>query len=248
MGYLVKDFDCCVFNPLTKSGLSIDEIYPELRDREGFLVGSFGIGLDRDKVIRWIMALYQPESPLVRDYVDYKVRRYQAGLLVGFGMSKDGSGFSKLYMEVVLGLNGRVNRFIVDFCRILRDDDYSEMRVYQDKLYRMLGVLAESDKATDDKVILLNIEELKRRIEVLRKKYLVGDDDGRLVEEMRAVMDHDYIDMSREAVVRRIEMKEDIYGERFVPPYGRDYVKKYYEDVNRRRFLGASGGIVQSVS
>lgn len=248
MGYIIKDFEGCVFNPLIKKGIGIEIIYPELQDREGFLVSSFGIGINRERVMRWVMALYQPESPLVRDYVDYKVRRYQAGLLVGFEISKDGSGFTKGYMDIILGLNGKVNRFAVDFCRIMRDDDYSEMRVYQDKLYRMLGVLSESEKASDDKVILLNIEELKKRIGILRKKYLVGDEDGKLVEEMRAVMDHDYIDMSREAVVRRIEEKEDIYGDRFVPPYGRDYVKTYYEDINRRRFMGSSGGIPRTVS
>jgi hypothetical protein len=248
MNYTEGDFDVCVFNPLRKSGMRIEDVYPEIRDREGFLVGNFGNGVNRSKVIRWVMALYQPESPLIRDYPDYKVRRYQAGLLVGFGIDKSGDGFVKGYMDIILGLNGRVNRFVVDFCRIMRDDDYTEMRVYQDKLYRMLGVLAESDKASDDKVILINIEELKKRIELLRKKYLVGDEDGKLVEEMRAVMDHDYIDMSREGIVRRIENGEDLYGERFVPPYGKDYVKKYYEDVNRRRFFDENGGLLQTVS
>jgi hypothetical protein len=248
MGYTISDFERCVFNPLVKKGVDVEEVYPELRDREGFLVGNFGSGLKRSKVIRWVMALYQPESPLIRDFVDYKVRRYQAGLLVGFDMSEDGGSFKKGYMDLVMGLNGRVNRFVVDFCRIMRDDDYTEMRVYQDKLYRMLGILAESDKASDDKVMLVNIKELKERIEALRKKYLVGDEDGRLIEEMRAVMDNDYIDMSREAVVRRIEAGEDVYGERFVPPYGKDYVKRYYEDVNRKRFGGMMGGSLQSVS
>lgn len=237
MNYLEADFEACVFNPMRKTGVRVDEVYPELREREGFLVGSFGIGVDRERVIRWVMGLYQPESPLIRDYPDYKIRRFQCGMMVGFEMTPEGV-FTEGYMDIVMGKNGRVNRFVVDFCRIMRDDDYTELRVYQDKLYHMLGLLAGGNEVKDDRVILQNIEELKKRIEVLRKKYLVHDDDGRLMEEMRAVMDNDYIDMSREGIVRRIEKGEDIYGERFVPPYGKEYVKKYYKDVNRERFFG----------
>ena len=236
MIYIESDFEGCVFNPLRKVGEPIDQVYPELRDREGFLVGSFGVGVDRDRVIRWVMGLYQMESPLVRDYGDYKVRRYQGGLMVGFEMV-NGSLLDG-YMDIVMGKNGRVNRLAVEFCRILRDDDYAEMRAYQDKLYYMLGVFAGSNDAKDDKVIMQNIKELKDRIEVLKKKFLVQDSDGRLIEEMTAMMDQEYIDMSREGLVRRMEKGEDLYGERFIPPYGKEYVKKFHKDVNRLRYEG----------
>ena len=236
MIYLEKDFEGCVFNPLRQIGKNVEDIYPELRDREGFLVGSFGVGVDREKVMRWVLGLYQPESPLIGDYPDYKVRRYQCGVMVGFEML--GGVLTQGYLDIVLGKNGKVNRFAVDFCRIMRDDDYTELRAYQDKLYHMLGLFAGSSDAKDDKVIMFNIKELKERIEVLKKKYLVQDSDGKLIEELTAVMDNDYVDMSREALVRRMEKGEDLYGERFVPPYGKDYVKKFHKDVNKLRFEG----------
>ena len=247
MLYIDEDFKECMYNPLRGVGRPMEEMYTDLRDREGFLVGSFGVGVSRDLVIRWVMAVYQPESPLVKDFSDYKVRRYQAGLVVGFPVGSDGL-FEEGYMRIVSGLNSKVNRLVVDFCRMLRDDDYTELRIYQDKLYEMFRQLSGGSEVKDDKVLLSNIEEIKRRIGLLRKKFFVGDDEARLLGEFTAVMDNGYIDMSREAIVRRIERGEDIYGEKFVPPYGREYVKRYRRDVNRDRFFGIFEGSGENVS
>lgn len=234
--YIESDFDRCSFNPLREIGKSVLGIYPDFKDRQGFLVGSFGVGLDREKVLRWIIALYQLDSPLVVDFPDYKKRRAEAGVIVGF--KTKGGVFEDVYMDVLIGKNERVNKAIIEFCRMLRDDDYTELKLYQDRLYAAFDKLSVSEEAKDEKIIMENITRYKDKISELKKKFVVQDEDGRLMEEMMRVMDQDYVDMSREAIVRRIEKGEDIFGDRYVPPYGAEYVKEFYKDLNKERFHG----------
>lgn len=240
MDYELADFDKCRYNPLRgiKGSKDIDEIYSELRDRRGFFVGHYSLHTDRNKVLRWIMALYQPESPMIQDYPDYRVRRVRAGMIFGFDLEPgEASRFTEEYQGIIGGQNNKVNGSILEFCRLMRDDDYTELKIYQDKLYDLFGRLQNLDQGKDEKVILDNISLLKGRIADLKKKFMVDDGDLGVAEALLDMMDVDYVEMSREAIVRRIEAGEDIFGGRYVPPYGSDYVKKFYKDVNRERFL-----------
>lgn len=239
MEYSIESFSRCVYNPIKnlRQGAKVMDLYPEFRDRRMLFVKSYGVGIDSDKVLRWMMMLYQPESPLIVDFPDYKIRRTKAGLLCGFD-TEEGSSFVDCYQGVINGSNTKVTRGILEFCRLLRNDDYAELKIYQDKLYEMLDRLIVTTEAKDEKLILENVDRLKGRLKELKKKFVVYDEGGDLEYELMNLLDMDYVDMSRESIAKRIENGEDIYGESFVCPYGKDYVKQYYEDTNKKRYEG----------
>jgi len=77
MNYQQKDFDFCQFNPLV-SGKML-EAYPKLLE----IIEPDWIDADVDALLRFIIMVYDPKSPLIANEKDINYRKGVAGELAG---------------------------------------------------------------------------------------------------------------------------------------------------------------------
>lgn len=75
--YKKKDFDHCFFNPMTEQGMI--QAYPRLQE---ILIPEYDRA-DLDRMLRYIIMMYDPKSPLVYNERDIKNRRNVAADLAG---------------------------------------------------------------------------------------------------------------------------------------------------------------------
>jgi hypothetical protein len=71
-----EDFKNCLFNPLEKNLLTT---YPRLAE----------LGTKDEKLLRYVIFLYDPGSPLIKEFKDLTMRKRQAASLAGMDLKKD---------------------------------------------------------------------------------------------------------------------------------------------------------------
>lgn len=91
--YAAEHFSKCYFNPLEKHLLKtypqIEKLLPKEVSEDDPFVGD-------DRLLRYIFAMYDPKSPLLKDYPDTTSRKSAAAAIAGFNM-KDVGILDKLY-------------------------------------------------------------------------------------------------------------------------------------------------------
>lgn len=108
--YTEKHFLSCPFNPLDKS---LFVTYPKLK---GLIYGRDAKTIDEwEKLMRYIIALYDPGSPLIKDNNDLTVRKQAAAEVAGFDIVLENDYLLKIYT--------------------CDDDDFTEVTVLYLKLY-----------------------------------------------------------------------------------------------------------------
>lgn len=76
MNYTDKDFAGCLFNPMKKD---LFKTYPRLKEL-------FPEGIDQsdDMAVRYIISMYDPKSPFIKEFSDLSVRKQSAALFAGY--------------------------------------------------------------------------------------------------------------------------------------------------------------------
>lgn len=93
--YTKEQFRRCAMNPLAEN---IFEEYPRLlvmlpREAKDKIFDND----DQIRMIRYVLALYDPKSPLIRDYPELNSRKIAAAELAGYDLEKDASITEKLF-------------------------------------------------------------------------------------------------------------------------------------------------------
>ncbi len=84
MSYSEKDFAGCFCNPLKKN---IFNAYPRLS--ELIPKDMLNSEEDNEKMVRYIIAMYDPGSPLIKEYRDITLRKRTAAMVAGYDFTKD---------------------------------------------------------------------------------------------------------------------------------------------------------------
>lgn len=242
--YKKEDFRELPFNPLgVKGDFTVKNIfltYPDLEKldswREEF---SYGTLVHRNKLMAYIMYMYQMGSPLLglNNIVERKV---EAGMLAGFERDVDGIDFTEGYRRVMACELGIFNRMVIDFCRLQRNPDFAEYVVYEEIFYKQLDSTIQSDKAEEITRALGNVDKVKRKMAELRKSLLFQDDTRRLVRELMEQVALERVRLRREDIAHALRDGEDPLDGFSV--YEAGYTKEFAKDINYEKYLGVKGG------
>ena len=77
--YTQDSFKGCLFNPMAKN----------LTDKYPVLKSLMPKGENAENILRYILFLYDPKSPLIKDSRNIKTRKQEAARLAGFDLKKD---------------------------------------------------------------------------------------------------------------------------------------------------------------
>lgn len=180
--YTSKDFAKCFFNPLEKNLL---KTYPRLNDLlpqevpEDDLLCNEG-----EKLIKYVLALYDPKSPIIKDNPDYSSRKQAAAILAGYSLH-DTTKLDTVYTcdsEYMVG-------FIVNFLRnVVQSRIWASLQAdeqtYWEFIYRMMLPI-NREKGDKDQVQAVAVktklsedkESILSRVESNLSKFLGEDED-----------------------------------------------------------------------
>lgn len=188
--YSQDDFERCLFNPCKKN---LFEVYPRLMTIKSI----------NEKLIRYIIAVYDYNSPIVRENRDLKLRKQEAAKFAGYDFKKEGEYLEGLYsLKDEIALTA-VDVFLKEFLynrlwfRICGDE-----QVYWESGKRLLKPLEKGETKDKDDIAALKakaelgekMQEIDLRLDAAYKK-LYGEEDLSKFTSRRALPE----DMSTKA-------------------------------------------------
>lgn len=193
------------------------------KDMGGYKEFTVDFGVDRAKVLKFIILAYDMHSPLRDIYMDIWERKRAAAIAAGFKTGKDGR-FDGDVEDMLVGENKNVNVAIAKYITIHGLPEYTAMIAYQNGLHlEMLKV--QNGNITQN--ITKNINLLNSYLNEVTEYIFGGKDVVNVRQALYAMSEHDRFPLPDD-VVRRISSGDmlDDYN-----PY-KDY------KVDEMRFIG----------
>lgn len=153
---------------------------------------------DRTKIIKYIVLMYDRNSPLKR-IEDITERKIKGALLAGFRPKKVGRKkyFKRVIDDILKGYNHTVNRMIVRYCRIQGNMKYTLVVAGQEDFYQSIGDLMSrskesgaSESAARQKMFS-EAEKNLNKLEQLRLELLNEDNNLLLKQELYQVIEEE---------------------------------------------------------
>lgn len=184
MTYGTKQFSGCVFNPTEKNLL---EKYPEL------LTASTD-----ERLLRYVIAMYDPASPFIRDYNDISKRKIAAAAFAGYDIGVDNEVTENLFLlkdEVSLSVvffyltkHAFPREWFMICCneqlffeygqRLMKPVDETKTNIEKD----FIGALADKER------LAIAQESVAKRIDELYRKMFKEEVDIEIIKPKRRAM------------------------------------------------------------
>lgn len=176
--YSQESFKNCLFNPLVK----------DLTGKYPALIPLLPQGENGEKILKYILFLYDPKSPLIKDSRNIKTRKQEAARLAGFDLQKDTDFLDRLYSFKNKEAAAKTVLFLKEF---IHNRTWSMIVSHEQTFYEYNERLmkpVEDDKETKEKDIMSTIvlksklvQDLKDIHSTLKEYYkeMFDDDDLR---------------------------------------------------------------------
>ena len=188
-----KSFDAMKFNPFTKEGQSILGLYNDLSNISELQDDLEG--LDKEKVIKFILLVYDRHSPFYADIHDPVQRKHEVAFFLQMDTKK---GFSKEVQDIFYGRNEKVCVWINRIFRLYNSPKYSLLVSNTENFYRLL----DSKDSDDIKIV----KQLEKDIADSTEALLAGDKNQALQETTFKFIHKENIQLWRpEAIAKDIK-------------------------------------------
>lgn len=183
--------------------LDFTTTFPELRLYDAFkqklTVEGLSQGIDKNNIIKYIVYVYDKNSPYRIKYKDITQRKVRAVIDAGFELQ--GNKFPEHIEDVLQGRNHKVCDMIIAFLKLHCDINYQHL-VMLETMYdkKMKEVLLGGG---NEKVKELN--DIKTSLETTQKELLTHDQDKGLVISLYKSIISDKLEMAPEDIALKIK-------------------------------------------
>lgn len=183
-------------------GESLFKIYPELKKYKIF-TKSAGPGLDNDKVMMWILCMYDKNTPYRAKYRDVLRRKAEIAHDVGFETLPSGI-FEDPVEDFMRGNNKIVNEKGLEFVRMHRSFKYAYMVAIENSYYNMLlEVMNGNTKRIAD------LRGVQEELEETMLQLLNEDDNPYMKDAVLRYMEEERLMLRPEDIARKKASGED---------------------------------------
>lgn len=188
MRYELKDFKRCLLNPLDKGNIQEDKRLSLIWPNENSEIESADEwdNVSRETLIRYIICLYDPESPLLRDEPNLNQRKIEAAMVAGYNIEKQQDWLEK---EIYPCRNEYVVYVIARYLQLRKSREFAGLmadeQTYWEFIHRLMEPVTKADKdrdlmsALDIKTKLSAAkEEINARLMANWKKFFNDDEDA----------------------------------------------------------------------
>lgn len=197
---------------------SVINAFPELKK-----IFNHYSGEHRESVFRYIIAYYNPKSP-VRLESDIIKRKREAALKAGFEFNAKGR-FPVFVEKLLVGDIPEVDKMIIDYCFIVSSIDFTLLATYEHGLYiEMINMMSGQGINRDS---IKKIKEIQGEIDSLQSKILAKDHMMKnLLDALYNVTDRIRVELRPEDIAKKLKKGEKAVN---VNPYGEgyDFKEKY---------------------
>lgn len=196
-----KEFSQMMYSPMqVPEGSSVLKHFKDLGKIREFRADP-GEGIDNDKVMLYVLCMYDKNSPYRRKYTDVLKRKIEVAHDTGFE-TIEGGNFDSPIEDFLRGRNRIVNKKIVAYVRLHRNYKFSYLVTIDESYYTlMLEILGgETKKIASAKEIQGELEETL--LEILNQDtnpYLRDEILRYLEDERLALRPEDYAKKAQEA-------------------------------------------------
>lgn len=204
VNFIDKDFERLYFNVNTipANNKAIDH-FPKLSKYEEFKTSIKP--LSSTQVFKYIVYVYDINSPFVEKFPDLTERKIQSALCAGFEVNKSGF-FLPAVDEMMKGKNTKVNKMIIRYVRLLGEPEYALLVVTNEAYYSKLELLMRMDYTSihgdmDEKeifdtekikgVIHGHAKDMQLEIKRITQSLLQRDDNIYLKKDLYQVCDEE---------------------------------------------------------
>jgi len=186
-----RDFSKLMYNPRTiAADKSIVRKYPQLGKLPSWRMQI--TTMDKQKVFRYIIYMYDRNSPFRTKFNDLNKRRIEAAKEAGFRLTQ--GVFPEDVEEMLKGKMDKINRMIVDFVRHHRSYKYSYLVANEESFYRIMQQVLNGETKQ-----IADMDRLGKQLE----------------ETLTEMLNEDNNPIIQDAVLRYIE--EERVSEKFRP-------------------------------
>lgn len=191
---------------------SVITAFPELKKIFNDYSGEY-----REFVFRYIIAYYNPKSP-IRLESDIIKRKREAALKAGFEFNSKGR-FPKFVEDLLVGNISGVDKMVVDYCFLVGSIDFTLLATYEHGLYiEMINMMSGQGINKDS---IKKIKEIQSEIDSLQSKILAKDNMMKtLLDALYNVTDRIRLELRPEDIAKKLKKGEKPVN---VNPYGADY-------------------------
>lgn len=183
MNYTEKDFANCLFNPLKKD---LFKTYPRLTE----MIKPFEEEAtdrmieDHEMKVRYILALYDPRSPLLKTFPDWLPRKTEASKIAGFDLSKHKKLLEEMYKcedeFILFAIHVFLRKFVNDrlWGKIVANEE-----TFWEYQSRLMTPISKAEKDKDDMSAIIvktklsgDLDVIGSRVDAYKKEFYVGDE------------------------------------------------------------------------
>jgi hypothetical protein len=194
-----KEFQQMMYNPeRVPEGTSVTSFYKDLGKIKEFKA-SAGEGIDDNKVMLYILCMYDKSSPYRKKYNDILKRKIEVAHDCGFE-TEEGGNFAPPVEDFLKGRNEKVNRKICAYIRMHRNYKYAYLVAMDESYYTlMLQIIGgETKKIADAKNAQTELEETL--LEMLNE-----DNNPYLRDELLRYMESERLELRPEDIAKKLQ-------------------------------------------
>lgn len=190
-------------------------------------------GLEANKILRYVILMYDRNSELREEYPNIHQRKAIAAQLAGFSLNKNRK-FPEVIEEMLLGKIKEVNIMIVKYILLYPDPDALALEVYYEMIVRQstltMGKIADPREYKD---ILANTENLRKKISELTQSVFGGDELNSIKRELYGMIEEKRTAIRPEDIAEKIEKGLNPIDEN---PYG-DYKPEPIKLISKKEYV-----------
>jgi hypothetical protein len=212
----VADFDDMMFNVMKSSTSAVLTQFPALAEYEEFTANLGGMARYRSNIIRYIVLMYDRNSPFMQ-MEDIHEKKIKCALLAKFKAEKKNNGIHKHFDpavdKMIKGYNETVNRMVIRYCRMQGSTRFTMIMAsrdtFYDLAYRVLKRKADDDgKEGSEKVKLISsMNKSIDEIDEMAVNLFQGDYSSKLIEDLYVVIEEGDIKSIRITPESRLNVK-----------------------------------------
>ena len=201
MEFKTSDFDRCLVNPFR--GFKMADELVEKCDAFHYEEFTRQIHpLSRNKVLRYIVMVYDKETPLLR-LNDMTNIKNKAAEMAGFKKTKN--RFSTGVQKIILCENPNINDMIMRYVRNHNNHLYSYFVALQEEYYRNLR---DMHGGSSNKKSITEITKVREELDEVRSDLLNNDRSQNLEEKLAALQDFEELKLRPENIADAIAANE----------------------------------------
>lgn len=174
------------------------------------------------QIIRYIVACYDKESPLVDAYKKrWIIKKRESAIVADFPKNSDGH-FSKEADEVIFCRNKVINKVVLRYLYLQHNRLFQTYVIYNEMYLHQSEELIRYDFAnpTHAKAAKENLDTLDKDIQELELKIFSGDETNKMKELLYEESTGTFNDLRPESIVSRLEKGLTAVD---YNPYGKNY-------------------------